>query len=249
MTLTYVSLGAGVESSALLVMAALGLRGCPRADVAVFADTQDEAKWTYDQRTAMKDWAGQQGIDVLTVTRGQLSADPIIRVPAFVDGEDGPAPLTQNCTRDYKLTPIRKAVRLYMRERGIRTATALIGIGFHEADRMKPSRRKWQTNAYPLVDARMRKHHCADLLREYGLPVPRKSACVFCPWRSDTGWRELTEHDPDGFQRAIAYDERLQQQRGATVHRSRIPLRLIDFTSQQSFGDGFRNECEGMCGV
>jgi hypothetical protein len=230
-------------------MSALGLADCPEADFAVFADTQDEAKWTYEHRDIMRAWALDHGMPVLTVTRGRLSADSVVRVPAYVDGPDGPAPLTQNCTRDYKLTPIRQAVRRYMADHGIKRATAQIGISLDEADRMKPARAKWLTNSYPLVDARLRAYDCAALLREHGLPVPRKSACVFCPWRSDKGWREIAEYDPEGFQRAIAYDERLTRERGATVHRSRIPLRLIDFTKQQSFDDGFSNECEGHCGV
>lgn len=46
---TYLSLGAGVQSSALFVMSALGMYGCPKADVAIFADTGDEPSWVYDQ--------------------------------------------------------------------------------------------------------------------------------------------------------------------------------------------------------
>jgi hypothetical protein len=249
-TLTYVSLGAGVQSSALLVMSALGLHGCPKADVAVFADTGDEAEWTYHHLNVISEWAkGHSRMEVWRVQRGQLSADPVVRVPAYVDGPNGTAPLTQNCTRDYKLTPIRQAVRKYMAEHGIKTATAQIGISLDEADRMKPARMKWLTNSYPLVDARLRAYDCATILRDHGFEVPRKSACVFCPWRSDAGWRDIANHDPEGFQKAIAYDDRLTRERGATVHRSRIPLRLIDFTKQQSFGEGFTNECEGVCGV
>jgi hypothetical protein len=42
---TYLSLGAGVQSSALYVMA---LRGhLPRPDVAIFADTGAEPPWVY----------------------------------------------------------------------------------------------------------------------------------------------------------------------------------------------------------
>ncbi len=42
---TYLSLGAGVQSTAMLIMSALGLYGCPNADVAIFADTGDEPAW------------------------------------------------------------------------------------------------------------------------------------------------------------------------------------------------------------
>jgi len=30
----------------------------------------------------------------------------------------------------------------------------------------------------------------------YGLPVPRKSACVYCPYHSDRAWREVRDFDP-----------------------------------------------------
>ena len=249
----YVSLGAGVESSALLVMAALGLRDCPSADLAIFADTQDEASWTYQHFLIMSEWALNHGLQVLDVTRGRLSDDAVIRVPAYVRNTDGDvAPLSQNCTRDYKLTPIRQATRAEMKRRGVKKAAAMIGISLDEADRMRDSRFKYLRHLYPLVDAGMRKHDCADLLREHGLPVPRKSACVFCPWRSDRGWRDLQVHDPAGWQRAIAYDDRLRAQRQAAIHRSMIPLRELDFAAQGSFLDDtnhFTNDCSGRCGV
>lgn len=251
--LRYVSLGAGVESSALLVLAALGLRGCPSVDLAIFADTQDEATWTYGQLVAMQRFAAEHGVTVMSVTRGRLSGDPVIRVPAYVRNTDGEvAPLTQNCTRDYKLTPIRRAVRAEMKRRGVRKAAALIGISLDEADRMSDSRFKFLRHVYPLVDARMRKRDCADLLRAHGLPVPRKSACVFCPWRSDRGWRDLQVHDPLGWEVACLYDDRLREQRGAAVHRSMIPLRELNFAAQTSFlddSDQFSNDCSGRCGV
>ena len=49
-TLTYLSLGAGVQSTALLVISAHGLYGCPRADLAIFADTQDEPAYERGER-------------------------------------------------------------------------------------------------------------------------------------------------------------------------------------------------------
>ncbi|KKM78901.1 hypothetical protein LCGC14_1355330 [marine sediment metagenome] len=41
---TYISFGAGVQSTALLIMSNLGLKDCPKADVAIFADTGDEPR-------------------------------------------------------------------------------------------------------------------------------------------------------------------------------------------------------------
>ena len=44
---TYLSLGAGVQSSALLVLSCTDDR-VPKPDVAIFADTGDEPAWVYD---------------------------------------------------------------------------------------------------------------------------------------------------------------------------------------------------------
>lgn len=52
----YLSFGAGVQSSALLAMAALGLRGVPRPDLVVFADTGSEPPWVYDHLMFMHRW-------------------------------------------------------------------------------------------------------------------------------------------------------------------------------------------------
>ena len=54
--LTYISLGAGVQSTAMYVLSALGKQGVPRADFAVFADTGDEPRHVYEQLEKLEDW-------------------------------------------------------------------------------------------------------------------------------------------------------------------------------------------------
>lgn len=243
-----VSLGAGVESSALMVMAALGLRGCPRADVAVFADTQDEPIWVYQQLAAMTAWGQAHGLPVVRTTRGKLSADRRVQIPAFVAGEDGEcAPLQRSCTRDYKTQPIRKVVRQMMEAEGQSAVTMLVGISVQDSRAGQLSDVLWITNRYPLVEAGMTRSACAALLREHGLPVPEKSACVYCPYHSDKAWRTIRDQDPKGWREAVAYDERLRAERGASLHRSLIPLRLVDFGQDEP--DLFGEDCSGNCGV
>ena len=75
---------------------------------------------------------------------------------------------------------------------------------------------------------------CQQRLKAFGVPheVPR-SACVFCPYRSNEEWRWLRDNDPAGFQRAVEIDvalrtpgnvvnRNLEQQ--LYVHRSCVPL-------------------------
>jgi hypothetical protein len=279
---TYLSLGAGVQSTALLAMSALGLRGCPKADVAIFADTGDEPQYVYDHLKILRRWSGEQGIPVEVTSAGHLSQDVLDRhsgarsrsaaIPAFTRSEDGGrGMLRRQCTAEYKIAPIERAVRAALgyakgqRIAGRSTATALIGISLDEAVRMKPSRTPWVTNAYPLVDARMRRSDCLDLIREVGLPEPQKSACRFCPFHDDTYWMWLKSNHPVEFAKAAEFDARVRDMsrsgvtRPVFIHPSLIPLAEVDFDArladaarQQSFDwkyQNFGNECEGMCGV
>lgn len=244
----YITLGAGVQSSALLAMSALGLRDCPKAVCAIFADTQDEPPWVYEQLAALATFGGVHSIRVITVTKGKLSADRRVQLPAFVYNDDGEiGPLSRSCTQDYKTRVVQREARRLMALGGYKSAVCLFGISLDEWKRMSVSRLRWLTNAYPLVTARMTRDACAKVLREVGLPVPRKSACVYCPYRSDRGWREIRDHDPEGFAFACDFDDRIFAERGAHVHRSMIPLRQIAFGEDNQ--DLFDLDCGGNCGV
>ncbi len=266
----YLSLGAGVQSSALLVMSVLELHGCPKADVVIFADTGDEPQWVYDQLEALRTWGdGRMRIEV--VSEGRLSESvierhdgrrkPFAAIPVFTLGSDGrAAPLRRQCSREYKIQPIERKVReLLGYSKGQRVkhkAEALIGISLDEATRMKMSRTPWVTNRYPLVDAKMRRGDCLALLREHGLPEPRKSACVFCPYHDNRYWETLRTKYPEEFSKAEAFDVAVRDmtKSGARnpvfLHRSLRPLSEVDFTQgQRSLDFWFDNECEGVCGV
>lgn len=266
---TYLSFGAGVQSSALLVMSNLGLKGCPRAEAAIFADTGDEPQWVYDHLEYMKGWSD---IPVEVVSKGCLSADLIARhkgikkrfacIPAFTADEKymGNAILRRQCTREYKIEPIEKLVRALLgykpRQRIKEEVACLLGISVDEVTRMRPSRTRWITNRFPLVDASMSRHSCLLLLQEHGLPLPKKSSCRFCPYHSDVFWRDLKDNHPDEFHKATEFDRSIRDMtmsglvRPAFLHRSLAPLDEVDLTDpQEDQVDMFQNECEGYCGV
>lgn len=266
-SLCFISWGVGVQSTTLLVMSALGLKEVPRADIAIFADTQDEPRWVYEETLPFyREWAEKHGVDVLVTTNGRLSWDlrdgvatgkRFASIPAFTEGaERKEGKLRRQCTREYKIDLIQQGVRLLMgygRRKHVRHAvTAMLGISTDEAHRMKPSRVKWIANTYPLIDARMNRQDCKDLLASLGLPVPKKSSCVFCPYHSDAFYRMLKENDPRGFESACDVDATIRNasKRGDRqqlfVHRSLLPLSEVNFEQQPEL---FGNECEGYCGV
>jgi hypothetical protein len=277
--LTYLSLGGGVQSSALLVCSALGLHGVPKADVAIFADTGDEIKDTYDHIDWLEAWAKPHGIPLHRVSQGHLGKELVgekkmarrgvhVSIPAFTAGDvASEGVLRRQCTKEYKLEPIRREVRRVLgfqkgeRIAGKKRARALIGISLDEAIRMKESRDKWVANTYPLVDARITRQGCERILREHVVPIPVKSACRFCPYHDDSYWKWLKEQRPGEFEQAAVTDDKIRDltragvERPVFLHRSCKPLREIDFDERikghrdQMDLDGFGNECEGMCGV
>ena len=274
--LTYLSFGAGVQSTALLVASALGLHGVPKADCAIFADPGAELPATYRHVEYMTKWAGERGIPVHVVSAGNLErallglessrkSGLIVSIPSFTLNPDASkGMLRRQCTDHYKIDPIQKKVRALLglkhRERaGKKKALAMIGISMDELIRMKPSRVPYIENAHPLIDAKLTRHGCLRIIEEHGIQRPPKSACHFCPYHGDRAWQELAATDPETFARAVVIDEAIRDLTWAGVnnpvylHRSCTPLSEMPFAERADqgklFNDGFENECSGMCGV
>lgn len=265
--LRILSLGAGVQSSALALMAARGaLPGLAMPDAAIFADTQQEPRAVYDHL----DWLETLlPFPVIRVTSGDLAESEHLSVPAYTTNEDGShGMVSRQCTKNYKIIPIHRklvemvggaqAVRAWRRtDRRQPLVVQTIGISFDEAHRMKPSRDAWVENVWPLVDHCVTREDCSEwFLRQTGR-VPPRSACVFCPYKNDGEWRSLPE---DEFARAVAFERKIQGTRFKKLtgrpflHASRLPLDEVRFkyrqtTNQMNLLSPFGNECDGMCGV
>lgn len=254
------SLGAGVQSSTLLLMA---VHGEISIDRAIFADTQWESSAVYDWLEMLVPVAERAGIPVDIVTAGNLVEDSLskegwrVSMPAHIRATDGrPAMLQRKCTEGYKLRPIRRRLR----DLGVtrkHPAQMCIGISLDEAHRMKPSRVQYIRNEWPLVDRRMTRQSCLVWLERRGYPKPPKSACIGCPFRDDRSWRWMRDEQPEEWAMAVTFDQqvrnaaRMKQTTEAFLHRSLVPLPMVDLSTQQDAGQLglFDAECEGMCGV
>jgi hypothetical protein len=119
---------------------------------------------------------------------------------------------------------------------------------------MKPSRTPWVTNVFPLIDTGLSRDDCNEIIKNAGLPVPKKSACVFRPYHDDRYWHDLKANHSEAF---VAFDRKIRDMTRTGIgqpvflHRSLQPLELIDFGRRLGLPvlDGFHGECEGMCGV
>lgn len=270
-----ISLGAGVQSSAMALMASRGELLGIEVDFAIFADTQDESKKVYE----WLDWLEKQlSFPVYRVTKGKLSEHVLkmrtkknglayskSAIPFYTlskDGKPGIIPF-RSCTVDFKIQPILKELRsLCGIKRGQKTptVTSLIGISYDEMQRMKDSRERWAVHRWPLVELKMRRGDCIEWMLKNGYPEPPRSSCVYCPFHSDKEWRRLQLEEPDEFAKAVVFEKNLQVVQAKNdgfrsvpfLHNSRKPLDEIDFRSDIERGQGlldFGDECDGMCGV
>lgn len=261
--LRVLSLGAGVQSTTLALMAAHGELG-PMPDCAIFADTQDEPPAVRDHLNWLMS-PNMLPFPIHVVTSGKLSeallaGDDEARVPFFV-GKGGLS--KRQCTRNFKIRPIRRKVRelLGVGPRGYIPPAAVeqwIGISTDEIIRVRPSGFRFIENRHPLIEARMSRRDCVAWLKRNGYPEPPKSSCFYCPYKSNDQWRELRDKDPASFAAAVDLDRRLrapdqvERFRGELfVHRSLVPLDQADLSTPEERGqlNLFLNECEGMCGV
>jgi hypothetical protein len=250
------SLGAGVQSTTLLLMAERG--EVARPIEAIFADTGWEPKAVYEHIDWLK---GQTSIPIHTVTAGNLrdaalAGDPKAWMPLYVYNRDGGrGMLRRQCTRNFKLDPIRRRVSELRKQHGARQVAQQIGISLEEAaHRMRSSGVQYISNVYPLVEMRMTRWDCRNWLARNGYPIPAKSSCIGCSFRTD--WRDMKRKRPDEWADAVAFDEAIRDSKGPLasdavyLHPSRVPLADVDLSTPQDRGQlSFLEECEGMCGI
>lgn len=276
--LKIISLGLGVQSTTLYYMSSMGI--FPRADYAVFADTGREKSSTMEYLKGLYLWADANGgIPILVTADKNLYADMLRKdftakdrftpIPAFTRGKDGDVGmLRRKCTGDYKINQVNKAVRtLYNLKPRQRMPVTEIwkGITLDEIDRLTRPWDKWRHDVYPFVnyvltssgvtrwpytDQPYSRQDCIAWLEERGLPVPDKSACVFCPYQNDASWLDMKVNCPGDFADAVAVDNSIRDRSGAGIlqplflHRSCQPLSDVQFDEADN---GIFGECSGNC--
>lgn len=269
--LRVLSLGAGVQSTTVLLMSIDG--ELPLLDHAIFADTGWEPRAVYDHLDWLEQEATEAGIKVHRVANGNLRADALdsshrfASMPLFVRNQDGTkGMIRRQCTSEYKIKPIERKLREVagilprQRPKGV-LVEQWMGISWDEMQRMSDPSFPWITKRYPLIDLRMDRNNCHQWLARRGVNAPR-SACLGCPFHVDHEWRAIRDNDPAGWADAVEFDAAIRagnvakagdkQLLGqAYLHGSLRPLDEVDLTTIEDHGQGnlFDTECAGVCGV
>jgi len=263
------SLGAGVQSTTVYLLA---MEGEVRLDCAIFADTQDEPKAVYKHLEWLQ---SLNGPSIHVVTKGRLSSQLTMlhedgkrrrfaAVPFFTLKPDGEIGQTlRQCSKDFKVEVVERCIRrtvlgLQPRQRVPRSTSIhqYFGISADEARRAVGIKKRVSLPYFPLIDRGWTRADCLRYL-ESRVPhqVPR-SACVYCPFHSDSEWMKIRQ-TPEDWELAVSVDNALRV-KGAIInrnmsaemfaHRTCVPLEQVKFRHERQF-NLFTLECEGVCGV
>lgn len=245
MTLRCFSYGGGVQSTAALVLAAQGKIDFP---IFLFSNVGDDSEHPSTLRyveDVAKPYAAANGIELIELqyirkkgakkgevrTIYQTLTDPdqknVIIPMRF--GRTG-APAQRACTSDYK---VRRVAEWLKTHGATKDNPALVGLGI-SLDEFQRARNHsgfdTHQNVYPLLDLRLIRQDCINIIDAANLPIPPKSSCWFCPFRSDMTWQELKRDHPDLFDKSVELERYLSernQERGRDrlfLHRRLVPL-------------------------
>lgn len=197
-----IAYGLGVDSTALLV--GLKARGV-RPDFILFADTGCEKAATYAYLPVISAWLEEVGFPPVTVVRyapknapyttleGNMVMNATLPGAAFGWG---------SCTMKWKIAPQNK----WSEHSGLCKAAWTNGrkvskmIGFEAGEEYRRNKAHTSNDTrfdylYPLISWGWDREECKARIREAGLPVPPKSACVFCPNMKPEEILDLTEEE------------------------------------------------------
>jgi hypothetical protein len=250
-SISVLSMGWGVQSMTIAVMAALG--DIPKPDMVIHADTKSEGTQTYKYINHWSPWLISNGINVITVVGKHTSVgvmkDNGIIIPAYTSTPShNRGQLRRQCTGRWKIAPIRRYLQSVRNGKEI---DLLMGISIDEYQRMKDSDVKYISNRYPLIDLHISRKSCKSYLLSKGIEIPPKSSCIFCPYHSNFEWKEIYKSDVD-YSAAINIDNNIRHARPPYelfLHRNLKPLQELDFRSEIDKGQIplFDNECSGYC--
>jgi PP-loop superfamily ATP-utilizing enzyme len=236
-----ISYGGGVQSTALVVLSLL--EGWDVDDV-VHVDLMDaESPATREYVARFRDWLRQEHGRDITIIERNMYRD-MLDNPGFTPvpwrARDGSFMLSRQCTRQYKVAPLQRY--LYDRYPGD-CIRLMLGISVDEFHRMRDSSAARIEHVYPLVDARLTRWQCREIIERAGLAVPSKSSCWFCPYRSSASQLALVRHYPRLREMARALEDRINADRRRRGRDEVVVLR-VDMSAEQ--GDF----CEaGFCDV
>ena len=265
MNIISLSLGGGIQSTAMALMLQDGYLDYPKPDLAVFAETLSEPPHVYRTLDYVQ---AHTSFPLLRPSRGNLEEqtfrqaqgtgnESFLDIPVF--GHTGIG--KRRCTHDYKVATIRRAIRQWAGQNPpALQVTQYLGISLDEMVRVRDSRVAYIVNSYPLAETGLTRQDCLEWLNDnHPAAQTGKSACYYCPFHSTENWREIRDRYPDLFQRAVKLDDILRNRGFSLVRPDKhgvhqgLSASISSSDQQGRFSldpdQGPAQECEGVCHV
>ena len=231
-------MGAGVQTTALL------LEFWQDYDLVIFADTGDEQQETYFYiENYLKPFCESKGLEWVTVKEKKYGT----LMKHCLKQKIIPIPTRRWCTHEHKVRPIQRELR----KRGATKKNPIIcsiGISIDEAHRANfNSGVHYQKLEYPLVEKKITRKQCVEIILKHGFPLPVKSGCDFCMFFSKNHFRELAKKNPQRFEKIVAM-EKNSYSYGKYYLKGKYPLDMIlNNTSLDEFNE-YDESCDsGHC--
>jgi len=187
------SFGGGVNSTALLVLA---IQGKIKIDAVIFANTKCELPETYEHLEYIKEICKQNNLPFYEISEGDLF-DFYYNTTTF------PYRISRSCTDRYKIQPMHKFAKKQFNEEIV----WIMGFDYGEQNRAKKYQFYKSKYEFPLIDYELDREGCKQIIKDFGLLVPVKSGCYFCPFTKKQGWIDLYMKHPELFEKAIKLEK------------------------------------------
>ena len=188
------SYGGGVNSTALLFYL---IDNDYDIDEVIFADTGAELPETYRYIRKIINYCDKNDIKFSIVMN-----DTDIYT-WYWNHRKIPVRNRRSCSDLFKIRPIYR----YLRRLNAKQVVAYLGIAYDEKKRAKESSRKYIKNVYPLVENKINREECKQIIHSHGFQIPPKSGCYFCPFQPERSWYYLLNNHPDLFKKAMLLEE------------------------------------------
>ncbi len=180
-----------------------------------------------------------------TITKNELkSCQPDLYGWLWKHGQIPPIHGKRLCSVKFKTETIQRHLKPQEYD-------TLIGFSLDETNRANKSE-KFSYKIYPLIDMGITAQDCHRIITDYGLPIPLKSSCYFCPYQHPTEWNWLKNNHRDLFDKALELEENYHKRRPDMIDFGLVrgvPLRkLKDGIQPEMFTDIGYSCWEGHCG-
>jgi hypothetical protein len=250
------SCGGGRQSVLMLGLIKLG--ELPRPDHVVMVDTNRERQstWDYVHQVIEPECRGL-GLPFTIIDRSKYATVDLwsgedkdtLLIPAFTTKSGGDiGKLPEFCAIQWKQRPV---MRWAAEQEGwkLRGVDCWLGITTEEKGRRRKPSTQWWHQKYPLLDVcPSHVSRVYEICDQFGWPEPPRSCCWMCPNMGNAEWRDMRDHYPEDFAKAVQLEREIQtKDPHAWLHRKAIPLDMVDLGEPEPAGL-FKGGCSsGMC--